>query len=101
MLLALIFLEATAVSPPMDFDLRDIPADKTGCSTREKAAKGDIIVCAQGRDEDRIFDPPTEEGLPEAEFGLFGRVLGKIETQRANVGGFTSNRAMVTVTIPF
>lgn len=104
MLLALISLEAAAVSPPTNFDLRDIPAVKTGCSAREHAAGDDIIVCAQtrGRDDDRVLDLPAEEdGLPKAEFGLIGRVRGKVGVLQGNVGGFTSNRAMITVTMPF
>lgn len=104
MLLALIFLEAAAVSPPMNFDLRDMATGKTGCSARENGAGGDIIVCAQGRgrDEDRVVESPAEEeGLPEVEFGLIGRVRGKVGAQQGNVGGFTSNRAMITVTMPF
>lgn len=102
MLLALISLEAAVASPPMTFDLRDIPAVKTGCSAGEHPVGGDIIVCAQRRHDDRVVDLPAEEdGLPKAEFGLIGRVRGKVGVQQGNVGGFTSNRAMVTVTMPF
>lgn len=36
-----------------------------------------------------------------AEFGLFGQVRGAVGVQQNAVGGFPSNRVMVTVKVPF
>ena len=104
MFLAALFLDAAAVSSSISFDLGDVVPHKTTCSSQGGEAKGDIIVCAKpgDPDKDRISGPYAEkEGPPQAEFGLFGRARAKIHAEQANVGGFTTNRAMVTVTVPF
>jgi len=104
MFLAALFLEATIVSSSTSFDLRNVAKGKAACSSEGDESRGDIVVCAnRGNHENtRIFEShDEEEGPPQAEFGLFGNVRAKIHTERANVGGFTSNRAMVTVTVPF
>ncbi len=104
MFLAALFLDAAAASLSTSFDLRDLPAKKTGCSSQKGEAKGDIIVCARTGDPDkaRLSGPYDErDGPPQAEFVLFGRVRARIHGDQANIGGFTTNRAMVTVTVPF
>jgi len=104
MFLAALFLDSAVFSSSTSFDLRDITAGKTTCSSQGAASRDEIIVCAQSGDLAKVRVPRSfaeEEGPPQVEFGLFGRVRGKIHTERGDVGGFTSNRAMVTVTVPF
>lgn len=104
MFLAALFLEAAAVSSSASFDLRDVVTDKAACSSQGAESKGDIVVCGKRGDPEKahILGSYVENEEPaQAEFGLFGRVRGKINVEQGNVGGFTTNRAMVTVTVPF
>lgn len=86
--------------PPIAFDLARLKPRTDDCA----AGTGtDIVVCARRRaPSDRIAggaDAP--DGMKRAEFGLFGQARGSLHGERADVGGFPSNRMMVTIKIPF
>jgi hypothetical protein len=86
-----------------DFDLAKIVSAQPRCSEAPAPAAADIVVCAKVRA--KIDLPaggmPVQEALPKAEFGAIGKVRASIHGEQASVGGFVSNRAMVTATIPF
>ncbi|MBU3076405.1 hypothetical protein [Sphingomonas quercus] len=101
MLLSVMLFQAVA-GPP-----RPEPAPRAKAQADCPAgpgAEGDIIVCAHRREGFRIGaqDVANEEkSLPKADFRLFGQSRLKISGEQKGVGGFTSNRAMATIAIPF
>ena len=99
-LLALILLQAATELPPIAFDLGKLKHRDDDCAGR---TGGEIVVCARrSAPSDRmVIAPDAPERLPEAEMTLFGHVRGSLHTEPQTVGGFPSNRAMVTITIPF
>ena len=62
-----------------------------------------IMVCARrpAVTDIPIKAMPLEETLPKAEFKLFGKVRGKVSGEQGNVGPIPTNRAMVTMSVPF
>ena len=100
-LVSLILLQAGATLPPVDFDLARLEASASSCAPG--GSGGEIVVCAGSGSHNRL--PPladrADAGLPKAEIGLFGKVRGSVGVQQNGVGGFPSNRVMVTVKIPF
>jgi hypothetical protein len=103
MLLLILSAQAAVTLPALDFDLARQPAAKPGCDAGSSAAGGDIVVCAKrhAATDIPIKALPVEELLPKAEFKLFGQVRGKISGERGNVGPIPTNRAMVTLSVPF
>jgi hypothetical protein len=69
------------------------------------SSTNEIVVCAKDQDSYRLkpsgpqFD--TAEGLPKAEWRLFGDVKGGVGFNQRNVGGYPSNAVMATIKIPF
>lgn len=104
MLSIAIALQAANIAPPIDFDLGKMKPPETDCRADAAGSGRDIIVCAS-RDKQEYSRVTAEEtppeGMPKAEFGLFGKVRGKVNTEQVGVGGFPSNRAKVTITVPF
>jgi hypothetical protein len=98
-LLMLIFPAAVA---PIDFDLRSYAG--TGACLRR--GSNDIIVCARRSEADRQRLPakedryPDELALPKAELGVGGGKTLGLRSEQADVGGFSSRRALVTLKVP-
>ena len=66
----------------------------------------DVTVCARRHAADRYrlrALPATTTGtaLPKAEVRVFGNAKLTGEAEAGSVGGFTSNRAMVRLKVPF
>ncbi|HEX7856486.1 MAG TPA: hypothetical protein VF503_22655 [Sphingobium sp.] len=101
MITLLLALQAT-VAPAaqalttVDFDLhRTPPPGRDG---------NDIIVTGRRRTDPRLssLPEPVETGaLPRADTRLFGAVRGSIRVEQHAVGAAVSNRAMVSVRLPF
>jgi hypothetical protein len=75
------------------------------CKTQE-AVSNEIVVCARrgdGLGPHRIKQMPPDAGLavPKAEVTLPHGVVASADTERADVGGFPSNRFMVGIKIKF
>jgi hypothetical protein len=73
---------------------------------RARASPGDeIIVCAprpDGRSPYRINQPAAADaGLPKAQMQIARGVRASAETERADVGGFPSNRLVVRLKFKF
>ena len=64
--------------------------------------RGEIVVCGR-RDEPYRIGPigPTQPALPDARIGIGDDATLSAEAQQGEVGGFTTNRAMVTLKIKF
>jgi hypothetical protein len=98
----LILQVLTTILPPLEFDLAKLLPTVAACQNVSSSAETEIVVCAKRRGKEvQMSVPPAEEALPKAEFKLFGKVRGKIAGEQGNVGGFVSNRAVVTMTVPF
>jgi hypothetical protein len=95
--LLLALLQATGGPVPLEdikFDLRTLPASDRRAD--------DIVVTARRRDERVRPLPEVEESaIPTATTGLLGEARIGVVADQASVGGFTSNRAMVRVKVPF
>jgi hypothetical protein len=79
-------------------------ADPSAC--RKAQASGDVVVCGNRDAQERFRLRPVEErGFAErpvrAEMTIPGGGKLKAHGQQGNVGGFTSPRAMVTLSWPF
>jgi hypothetical protein len=99
MLLPWLLLQAGAVVPPIHFDLREAKPAERPCAS---GAGREIVVCARNADSHRVAVlPPVEDPLPKAETRLFGQVRGGVAAEQTMVGGFPSNRIMLTVKAPF
>ena len=71
----------------------------------QKSSDDEILVCAR-RDGElspyRISRQPSRQSdVPKAELQIAGGVAASAEAESADVGGFTSNRAMVRLKIKF
>ncbi|MBC2779051.1 hypothetical protein [Parasphingopyxis marina] len=75
----------------------------TGCESGD----GEIVVCAQGDSADQFRiprelreerDAPPETGLV---IPITDDINANLHVESVGVGGFTSERAMVTFTLPF
>lgn len=92
------------------FDLSQLPGDgrvdlravKPRCPVGHP---GEIVVCAPDLEKDRLRPLPdayvTAGALPRAEVGLGGGASLGANLQDARVGGFPSNRVMVTAKLKF
>ncbi len=107
----MIALQVAALIPARpDFAPKDPSIDARGLVERQRrdcAATGsadEIVVCGR-RDPNRYRAPPRpadyEEGPPRAETSLGGKVKGSIDVEQVEVGGIPSNRAKVTIKVPF
>ena len=107
----LIALQVAALTPIRpDFK----PDDEPALTTRSPLARGsacvrsgpsdEIVVCGR-RDPDKFrakpLPPDYQEGPLRAETSLGGNVKGSVDVEQADVGGFPSNRAKVTIKVPF
>ena len=98
-LLLLAIAQAISAAPPEKIDLtlpQPCPAPKP--------AGDEVIVCANasGGSPYRIAGPPTDQAqLPRAQVQLGNSAVVGAETESADVGGFTSNRAMLRLKLKF
>ena len=102
MLFLLVLAQSMSASPPERVDLT-IPQP---CSAQRSGADGEVIVCANrnGDSPYRLTDVPEPaegEALPKAEVKVAEGVSAGVETERTDVGGFDSNRAMVRLKVKF
>jgi hypothetical protein len=100
--LLLFFAQSTEAPSQIQFDLAKISRPNTGYGS--EGTGDEIVVCGKAEtDNDRniVGLPPSHEGLPKAEFGIVGNVRAKIAGQKGSVGNIPTNRAMITVTVPF
>jgi hypothetical protein len=92
--------QAISGTPPERVDLT-IPQP---CSTRT-AASDEVVVCANragGPSPYRISQPPPPRAqMPKAEVQLADGVSVAAETERADILGFPSNRAMLRLKLKF
>ncbi|MCW3798793.1 hypothetical protein OMW55_13340 [Sphingomonas sp. BN140010] len=99
-LLVLLAVQAATATPPQTIDLLARPAPSCAAARTD-----DVVVCGR-RDPDRYRIPPEyrtteqKEGLGRAEARIGNAAVGAA-TEQADVGGFTSNRIMIRLKIPF
>jgi hypothetical protein len=104
-LLIAILLQA---QPPAPFNLEGFKITERPCPAPGTAG-ADIVVCGRRSGQtDRLgpeaaaqAGPIDQPILPKAETKIIGDVRGSLRGEREGVGGFISNRALVTVTVPF
>jgi hypothetical protein len=94
-------LQAAGASPPERVDLT-IPQS---CAA-QRPETDEVVVCANRNGESpyRLTDVPAPaegEALPKAEVQVAEGVSVGAETEKADVGGFDSNRAMVRLKVKF
>ena len=94
-LLLAALLQAVSASPPERVDLT-IPQP---CAA-QRPETNEVVVCANRNGESpyRLIDVPEPvegEALPKAEVKVADGVAVGAETEKADVGGFDSNRVMV------
>jgi hypothetical protein len=69
------------------------------------ASDGEVVVCANPNGESpyRLNQPeqPARKAIPSAQAQVAKGVSVAAETERADIGGFASNRAMVRLKIKF
>lgn len=73
------------------------------CSS-EPAENGDVVVCARSDQEyrlKRLAEIPAGSAVPRARATLAGDVEGAADVEQGSVGGFSSNRIMLRLTMPF
>lgn len=93
---------AQLATPTLDFDLSKLRRSEPGCNSGATRSNGEIVVCGKQRATDiPIKAMPPEALFPKSEIGLFGKVRGGISGEQGNVGPIPTNRAMVTMTVPF
>ena len=101
MLLLLALTQAMSASPPERIDLT-IPQP---CA-EQRSETDEVVVCANrnGKSPYRLTEvPEPAEGaaLPKAEVQVAQGVSAGAETEKADVGGFDSNRMMVRLKVKF
>ena len=94
-------LQAAGASPPERVDLT-IPQS---CAA-QRPETDEVVVCAHRNGESpyRLTDVPAPaegEALPKAEVQVAEGVSVGAEMEKADVGGFDSNRAMVRLKVKF
>ena len=99
-LLFAVIAQAVASVPPEKIDL----TIRQPC--KAQVTSGDeIVVCARRNDgisPYRINQPlPRQSNVPKAELQLADGLSASAEAENADVGGFSSNRAMVRLKIKF
>lgn len=75
---------------------------KPALSACDATSADRIVVCGKRSDRYRIAPAPApsaEAALPPARFKLFGQVPTRMHVEQVDVGGFPSQRAMVTFSI--
>jgi hypothetical protein len=95
LLFALQGVGAPGAMAEVDFDLRKLPV--------ATAAPGEIIVTGRRRSQriEQLPDIPPDT-VPRAEMGIAGKLRGGVSVQQQSFGnGTVSNRAMVTLKLPF
>ena len=99
-MLLLSLLSLQTADPTIDPSRRILPDRCRAATVRED----DVVVCGRsgGQSPYRIGpQAPTPPHLPQAEFKLSDGVEAKLSGEQGEVGGFTTNRAMVTLKIKF
>jgi hypothetical protein len=102
----LLIMAAQAAAPApapvaIDFDVRTVrPAAAPACG---KGKAGEIVVCGRDDRGQRLALLPQTDPrlLPKAEIGLGGGTTLNAHVDRKNFNGAASNRAMVTLSVPF
>jgi hypothetical protein len=102
MLVLLVLAQAVTASPPERVDLT-IPQP---CAAQRSGADGEVIICANRNGESpyrltEVPEPVEGGALPKAEVKVAEGVSVGAETEKADVGGFDSNRAMVRLKVKF
>ena len=98
MLLALLSLHAA--DPAIDTHRRVLPERCRAATVRE----GEVVVCGRRDRQDpyRIGpQQPTPPALPDAQFKISDNVGVTLRGDQGDVGGFTTNRAMISLKIKF
>ncbi len=100
-LLLAAMLQAVSASPPERVDLT-IPQP---CAA-QRSETDEVVVCANRNGESpyrltEVPEPVEGEALPKAEVQVAQGVSAGAETEKADVGGFDSNRAMVRLKVKF
>ena len=94
-LLLAAILQAISASPP----------ERVDCAA-QRSETDEVVVCANrdGESPYRLIEVPEPvegEALPKAEVQVAQGVSAGAETEKADVGGFDSNRAMVRLKFKF
>ena len=94
-------LQAVSASPPERVDLT-IPQP---CAA-QRSETDEVVVCANRSGESpyrlsEVPEPAEGGALPKAEVKVAEGVSAGAETEKADVGGFSSNRAMVRLKVKF
>ena len=98
LLLSLISLQSA--DPTVDLNRKILPERCRAATVRED----EVVVCGRsgGQSPYRIGpQAPTPPALPQAEVKLSEGVEAKLGAEQGEVGGFTTNRAMITLKIKF
>lgn len=75
---------------------------ETPCKAGADRGSGDIVVCAKPSPTYRIGPvKPAGPALPPAAVKLSGNVAAKVHLENQDVGGFPSNRVMLSFKIRF
>ncbi len=72
------------------------------CKAGADRETGEIVVCAKPPQDYRLGpEAPLGPALPPASVKLSGNVAAKIHVEQQDVGGFPSNRVMLSVKLRF
>jgi len=101
MLLLLALAQAMSASPPERVDLT-IPQP----CVAQRSETNEVVVCANRNGESpyrlaELQEPAQGRALPRAEVKVAEGVSAGAETEKADVGGFDSNRVMVRLKVKF
>jgi hypothetical protein len=97
LLLMTIAQPAAAISQTEPLRLTETP-----CKPGADRGSGDIVVCAKPSQTYRIAPvKPAGPALPPAAIKLSSNVAAKIRVEQQDVGGFPSNRVMLSFKIRF
>ena len=99
-MLLLTFLSLQVVEPSINPTIKILPDRCRAASTRED----EVVVCGRrgGQSPYRIGpQAPSPPTVPEAAFKLSNGVEAKLTAEQGEVGGISTNRAMVSLKIKF
>jgi len=93
-------LLAETAPAPLHFDLAKLPHSEARCGQQ---TNGEILVCGSNADRHRLhaIEGDYAETPVRASVGLGGGATLTAHADNALVGGFSSPRAMVTLSVPF
>ena len=81
-----------------------VPTIPRPCDAQDQDRDADIVVCGRRDDSKRYrLPPPTpyQSALPKAELKLGNGTSLSAETERVDIGGTPSNRAMIRLKFKF